>query len=247
MAFKLTAFCTSALVLLMASAPTHAAQRPKIDFDAYTRAIAMSAGHPNEMARWLGLWAYSNGRDQAAREYFERAASYADKPSQYLLSVMDMAGDGGRKDAVEACIWADLAAERGNNEKLLGNREVIWNSLTEEQRKNVVTLGPQFYARYGDAAAIPRTNVAIGRFSHSRTGSRAGGDTGRMNLSFGAGMPASDAKLGNIPEYAISQNVFYAPERVSPSLYWAQQDVGLGRILNGRVTTGDLKQVKPRL
>lgn len=245
MRLKFLAACTSVCVLVAASGTALAGQRPRVDFDTYTQAISMGTGHPNELARWNGLSAYSNGRDKAAREYFERAASYADKPSQYLLSLMNWAGDGGSKDPVEAYIWADLAAERGNNQKLLVNREFIWKSLTDAQRKSVETLGPKFYSQYGDASAMPRANAEIGRFSRSRTGSRAGGDTMKMNISFGAGHPMPRMETeGTVPEYARSQGDFYAEERVNPKVYWAQQDVALRGIVTGRVTAGDLQEVK---
>lgn len=246
---RLATGCSIILALALASGPAAGTERPRIDQDVYTSAIALASGHPNERARWHGLWSYSNGRDKAAREHFEKGAYYGDKPSQYLLSVMAWAGEGGAKDPVEAYIWADLAAERGNHEKLLGIREYIWNSLTEAERARVAELGPIYYRRYGDAVALARTNAQIARFSRSRTGSRAGGDTGRMNLSFGAGKAnptmGCATKNGNSPDFAMSQNDVYSRERVNPGAYWTQQDLVMRSILVGTVKVGDLTEVPP--
>lgn len=242
-----TGFAVS-LALLLACGTASATERPRIDQDTYTSAISLASGHPNERARWHGLWAYSNGRDKAAREYFERAAFYGDKPSQYLLSVMAWAGEGAARDPVEAYIWADLAAERGKHEKLLGIREYIWSTLTEDERARVAKQGPEFYARYGDAVALPRTNAQIARFSRSRTGSRAGGDTGRMNLNFGAGKASNwmscPSKNSTSSEFAMSQNDVYDRARTDPKFYWTQQDLVLRSILTGTGTASDLREVE---
>lgn len=217
----------------------------QMDAETYTAAIRHAAGHPNERSRWHGLWAYSQQRYPAARKHFEQAARYADKPSQYLLSVMHFRGEGGPEDPVEAYIWADLAAERGNSEDLLAARERIWLALTAAQQQAVLERGPGFYATYGDAVAVPRTNSYIARFSRGRTGSRAGGDTGTMTITFGTGTPSNkmEASPGNKPEVKMWQGDFYGAQRTDVSLYWQGQDVALHEILRGNVRVGNLKRI----
>lgn len=244
---KLRARLISPLVICVALFTTNAlaADPYRLDAETYTAAIRQAAGHPNERSRWHGLWAYSQQRYVEARKHFVSAARYGDKPSQYLLSVMHLQGEGGNVDPVEAYIWADLAAERGNSNELLLVREKIWLALTPEQQQSAVKLGSDFYARYGDAVAVPRTNSYIGRFSRGRTGSRAGGDTGTMAITFGAGTPNNQmacASAGNQPETKMQQGDFYNALRTDASLYWKGQDVALRAILVGRVKVGKLER-----
>ena len=247
MSSRISTCGTAVLVLAMACGAASATVRPKIDQDVYRTAVSLAAGHPNERARWHGLWNYSNGQDKAARKYFEQAAYYGDKPSQYVLTVMSWTGEGGSKDPVQAYIWSDLAAERGNHSKLLGIREYIWNSLTEEQRVQVAKLGPVYHQRYGDATAMRRTSSQIARFSRSRTGSRAGGDSGKMHIAFGAGTPLPKMGCeGTEQDFSIAQKHVYGQERVDPRSYWAQQDVAMRSILVGTVTVGEFKETIQR-
>lgn len=235
-------------LLLMSGASTavaSAGDQYRLDPDTYQAALRMAAGHPNERSRWHGLWAYSNGRHREAREYFERAAYYGDKPAQYLLSVMHSAGEGGPRDPVMAYIWADLAAERGTSEPLLAYREQLWAKLSPEQQKRVTEAGPALYERYGDVVAMRRTEHQITRFSRSRTGSRAGGDSGIMSVSFGAGMSKPRMMCeGSKPESAMLQNDFYAQGRTNFADYWKQQDVALRAVLVGDVKVGKLQRAR---
>lgn len=220
-----------------------AGDRPRIDIDLYERGIRAAAGQPNERARWQGLWKYANHRDEAAREDFTRAAYYGDKPSQYFLSLMAAAGEGGARDPVEAYIWADVAAEGGGPPKLLGLRERLWNALTEEQRLRVKEVGPSYYDRFGNVAARPRTNREIMRFLYSKTGSRAGGDTGILGISSGLGRGSP----GSSPDaFIYTQDLFYGAGRVRPTAYWARHEAVLGAVVGGRVRAGDLQDAKSK-
>ncbi|GHA88068.1 sel1 repeat family protein [Cognatilysobacter bugurensis] len=224
-----------------------AKERIHLDLETYQTAISHAAGHPNERSRWHGLWAYSNGRHAEAREYFERAAYFGDKPSQYLLSVMHQSGEGGPSDPVLAYIWADLAAERGTSEPLLAYREQLWAKLSPEEQKRVTEAGPAVYERYGDAVAMRRTEHQIARFSRSKTGSRAGGDSGIMSVSFGGGQPPPRLdcpQRGNKPDSAMSQNDFYARARTNFADYWKQQDVALRAVLVGNVKVGKVQRAR---
>ena len=109
-------------------APANSTRSP---WTTYETALLEASGHPNELNRWHGLWAYQNGRVDEAREHFERAAMYGDKLSQHALTLMYWNGDEGvARDPVVAYVWADLAAERGNSQDLLRLRERIWRELT---------------------------------------------------------------------------------------------------------------------
>lgn len=103
--------------------------------------------------------------------------------------------------------------------------------------------GPAVYERYGDTVAMQRTNREIMRFSRSRTSSRAGGDSGLMDVSFGGGTPYSTGcGIKNKPDRAISQNNFYASARTDLADYWHDQDVALRAIMTGTVKVGKLER-----
>lgn len=221
-----------------------AADPYRLDAGTYAAAIRQSAGHPNERSRWRGLWSYSNHRHAEARKHFERGAYFGDKPSQYLLGVMNMHGEGGDKDPVAAYIWTDLAAERGSREVLL-TREWIWLSLDDAQKRKVQELGPGFHDRYSDAVAMKRTNAQIVRFSRKRTGSRTGGDSGTLTASLGG------FSVGSNCPYATSaslDNAFtadiYASSRTDLDEYWRGQDLVLRNIATGTVRVGGLEVVR---
>lgn len=216
-----------------------------INLDTYEAGLLEASGHPNEVERWHGIWAYDNGRMDEARRHFERAAYYGDKLSQHVLSLMCWNGDGGARDPVRAYIWADLAAERGNNADLLQVRERIWSQLTPPQREQALDDGLAFYRRYGDAAAMPRTNRELRRFLRNRTGSRVGLVTSPVGISLGRPdvfqAAAGGAKLSPGP-YGASGDHFYADARTRADAYWAAEDLNVRTLLRqieqGQVDVG---------
>ena len=69
-------------------------------------------GHPDLSWRLRGREAYAAGDYARARDHFERAARFADKPSQAMLGEMHWNGVGGPRDRALGYAWMDVAAER---------------------------------------------------------------------------------------------------------------------------------------
>lgn len=204
-----------------------------------------SLGHPNELHRWYGLKGYVQERYGYAIDQFERAAYHADKLSQHYLSLIYWHGAGVPVDRVKAYIWADLAAERGSHNLLL-IREKMWSQLTEQQRAQALESGGEYYARYGDEVAKPRTEAAIRRFASEMTGSHLGYRHQRVDVTFGGpiygsfyavgqGMLSSSAAVTG----GAKARVYYADARTRPSAYWQAQN----RLLDGTVKVGEVEAV----
>ena len=191
-----------------------------------------AAGHPDEIWRFRGLYAHRVGRDADAVANFERAASYADKYAQYYLSLMYWHGQGVPRDAVQAYIWSDIAAERGGR-RLLAFRERLWRELTPAQRDAVATRGPAAYAVYGDATTMPRMEVALLRFRAGTTGSRLGYVGSAMNIGLGSAAP------GAVGGFTTGEQL-YAEHRVRADAYWAAKQAELERG-TGRIEVGQIE------
>lgn len=236
---------TTGIAVAQPLLPRHPEYERVINLDTYEAGLLEASGHPNEVERWHGIWAYDNGRMDEARRHFERAAYYGDKLSQHVLSLMCWNGDGGARDPVQAYIWADLAAERGNIADLLQVRERIWSQLTPSQQEQALDDGLAFYRRYGDAAAMPRTNRELRRFLRNRTGSRVGLVTSRVSISLGRPdvfqAAGGGARLTPGP-HGASGDRFYADARTRPGAYWAAEDLSVRTLLRqieqGQVDVG---------
>lgn len=238
---------------LLAS-PALGAQPTLLDADTFDSNMLFAAGHPNERSRLHGIKAYNDGRMGDAHRHFRRGAHYGDKLSQYFLSLIYWHGEGVATDPVLAYIWSDLAAERGN-QPLLAHRESIWASLSSEQRLEATERGIALYDRYGDAAAIPRTNAQIRRFAASKTGTRVGSDSTRMGIALGRARNVGEGEAGgqaNLlipiePLFKVSQATFYGAARTRPSQYWLEQNRILESMLgSGKVNVGEVEPVRDR-
>lgn len=206
--------------------------------------IKRAVNHPNELWRFRGLKAYQRGDDAEAAQRFTQAAKYADKYSQHVLSLMHWHGTGVPQDRVQAYIWSDLAAERGNR-RLLLIREKMWEGLDATQRTQVQARGQEFYALYGDDVAMLRTNreifSAITNSSTGITGSRAGFQT-KLAIAQGAGpyrmgagaMQAAYASVG-----VLNDEGLYGRDRIETERYWRSQD----QLLDSWVDVGPIQQV----
>ena len=243
----LSCLLLSGLLPQAASAAPVAQERERAtNLSIYQSALLQSAGHPNELHRWHGIWAYDNGRYDEAVKQFQHAARYADKYSQHFLSMMHWYGEGTVPDRVLAYVWADLAAERGDNPELLAMREKIWESLTPEQQVQVAIQGETYYARYGDAATLPRINSHIRHFARSQTGSRVGAQTARLDV--GLGRPdiwaaGGSHSLSTQAMRGIEQREFYGNHRTRTDAYWKDQGLML-RTLTGEVEVGEVEKVE---
>lgn len=195
-------------------------------------------GRPNEEARLAALRSYLHGDHSAAAAHFRRAAYYADKYSQHALSLMKWHGLGSEVERVEAYIWADLAAERGRRQLLLV-RERMWQELTAAERKDAQSVGPAYYALYGDQVAQPRAESIMRRFARNMTGSRVGFDGQMLDI---AGRPSGgtfapqvgSAATAYMGSTAATRDQLYGELRSSFAAYWDTQD----QMLDGHVEVG---------
>lgn len=214
------------------------------------RALEVAKGHPNERWRAHGIKAYNSGHPDEAVQYFERAARYADKYSQHRLSLLYWDGEGVAKNRVQAYIWSDLAAERGNR-RFLAIREKMWAQLGAEERAQIEAEGPDYYSRYGDDVGKPKLAKEMKRFARNMTGSRVGYDNSQRSVIGGG--PAMGSFKGTPAQVQSSLAVagFYSNEemygegRVDPERYWQTQDV-LHEPGKGQVDVGELEATDDR-
>ena len=207
--------------------PTHA--DPAID-PALMRAGFLS-GHPDLRFRLLGLDEFKQGKMEDAFKFFQRAAYYADKPSQGMVAEMLWSGQGVAQDKALAYAWMDLAAERGYS-TFLGLRERYWNALDEAERLLAVDEGQAIYSKYGDAAAKPRIATQLRRAKKQVTGSRTG-SVGSLQIYV--------AGPGGFEQ--IDGSKFYEPKYWDPDKYQAWQDAIWMKPRIGRVSVGEVEAV----
>ena len=203
-------------------------------------------GRPNEEFRVQGLKAYQQHRYDEAIRRFEMAADYADKYSQHYLSLIHWHGAGTPVDRVQAYIWSDLAAERGNP-RLLAIREKMWAQLSAQEQARVAHEGVAFYERYGDDIAKPRAEAEMRRFARGMTGSRVGYRNQQLDTGGGPVNGVFGTDVGsNAAAYAISlsgsEDELYGKEGGLRRMdtYWQEQD----RLLDGNVEVGELETVR---
>lgn len=203
-------------------------------------------GRPNEEFRVQGLKAYQQRHFDEAIARFELASGYADKYSQHYLSLIHWHGVGTPVDRVQAYIWSDLAAERGNP-RLLAIREKMWAQLSSQEQARVPREGEAYYARYGDDIAKPRAEAEMRRFARDMTGSRVGYRNQRIETGGGPVNGVFLTEVGsNAAAYAVSvagsPDELYGKEGGLRRLdgYWQEQD----RLLDGTVEVGELETVR---
>jgi len=164
------------LILACLVGLAHAA-KPSPPPDPTRDPVLLSAGflsaHPDLRFRILALEKREAGKLEDAFRLFQRAALYADKPSQAMVAEMLWNGTGIEQDRALAYAWMDLAAERGYRGFLL-LRERYWQELGEAGRERALQEGQAIYARYGDAVAEPRLANILRREKRRATGSRTG-------------------------------------------------------------------------
>ena len=134
---------------------------------------AFLSGHPDLRYRLLGLEKQKRGNLEDAFRFFQRAALYADKPSQGMVAEMLWTGRGTKTDKAMAYAWMDLAAERGYT-IFAAHRERYWNELDRSERSRAIEIGQAVYAQYADVAGEARLAAALRRTRAQLTGSRTG-------------------------------------------------------------------------
>ena len=182
--------------------------------------------HPDQRFRLLGMQARNGGRHAEARDYFRRAARFADKLSQGALAEMYWRGEGGEVDRALAYAWMDLAAERGAR-ILLAHRERYWLALTPSERDRAIAEGEGLYAEFGDKVAKPRLEKLLRTGRRNVTGSRAGW-VGNLSICIDPDM----GKCGAV----VTGEQYYDDRYWLPEQYWQWQD----RILLTPVPTGEV-------
>jgi len=172
------------------------------------------AAHPDQRFRLLGMEARRGGREEEAREYFRRAARYADKLSQGALGEMYWLGEGGGQDRALAYAWMDLAAERGAR-ILLAHRERYWLQLSEDERSRAIAEGERIYTEFGDKVAKPRLAKLLTSARRKVTGSRVG-FVGALAICIDPAM----GKCGAV----VTGDQYYDDRYWVPARYWEWQD-----------------------
>jgi len=227
-------------VLLLAMASTdlalarknNAAPPPDPTQDSLMITAGFLNGHPDLRFRLLALEKRQAGKLDDAFRFFQRAAYYADKPSQGMVAEMLWNGTGTEQDKSAAYAWMDLAAERGY-EGFLELRERYWAGLDEAQRERAITLGQDIYARYGDEAALPRIANEIRRERKNATGSRTGF---AGNVKIYVPGPAGSMEQ-------IDATKFYDDRYWDPKQYQAWHDAIWMKPRVARVDVGSVEQV----
>lgn len=198
--------------------------------------LMLSAGfltaHPDLRYRLLGLDEMKQGKHDDAFRFFQRAAFYADKPSQGMVAEMLWNGQGTERNPSLAYAWMDLAAERGYA-GFVGLRERYWNALTLEQRTRALEEGKAIYAKYGDAAAQPRLATVLRRERRRLTGSRTG---------FAGNVQIYIPGPGGFEQ--IDGSKFYDERYWDPKQYQAWHDSIWMKPRVGRVSVGEMEQVR---
>jgi len=192
--------------------------------------------HPDLRFRLRGLEAMKEREFEDAIKFFQRAAFYADKPSQGMVAEMYWTGQGVPKNPVLAYAWMDLAAERGYV-GFLGLRERYWNALDSGQRVRAVEEGQTLYARYGDAAARPRIAAQLRRGRSQTTGSRTG-FAGNVQIIVPG--PGDSSR-------SIDGTKFYDERYWDPAQYQQWHDSIWSKPKVGRVDVGEIEQVQSRV
>ena len=201
--------------------------------------LMMTAGflswHPDLRYRLHGLEAMKKEEYENAFKFFQRAAFYADKPSQGMVAEMYWNGQGTEKDPVLAYAWMDLAAERGYR-GFLGLRERYWKTLDPRQREEAIERGQAVYARYGDAVAQPRLATQLRRGRKQVTGSRTG-FSGNLQII----VPGPS---GN---QSIDGTKFYDERYWDPKQYQQWHDSIWAEPRVGKVSVGEIEQMESRI
>ena len=192
-------------------------------------------GHPDLMWRMRGRAAYAKGEYAYARDCFERAARFADKPSQAMLGEMHWNGVGGPRDRELGYAWMDLAAER-LYEDFYRLRERYWSRLGPAERERAVRRGQELLRRYGDDRTKPRLAEILVRERPNRIA--VGGFFGNLPI-----IPPSGAGRDSV---TLRYSEYFDDTFWDPEAYFAWQDTIWKTLLTtGRVDVGDPRAVPP--
>jgi len=224
-----------ALLALAVAAPLAQAQstnQGSADEQVITSEAFLSS-HPDLRYRLLGWRAYEKQDFDKAMEHFQRAARFADKPSQGMVAEMLWHGQGTAPNRPLAMAWMDLAAER-KFKLMLANRDRYWSSLSDAERLAAIDLAAPLYAEYGDDVAQPRLERLLRTARRNSTGSRTG-FVGNMRIT----IPGPDGS-----EVTVDGSQFYQEKFWKPEAYWAWQADVWKELPQGRVEVGEMRESK---
>lgn len=185
------------------------------------------SAHPDIRWRTEGLEAHGKRRYERAFDYFQRAARYADKPSQAMLADMLWKGEGVPQNRAKAYAWMDLASERAYGD-FVRLRESYWAQLTEPEREIALAVGRDLFDEYCDEAAKPRLEAKLKKGRKSVTGSRLG-SVGFVEFEIPG--PGGISTRINALEYFDER--YWEPEK-----YWDWQDYAWRAPRQGTVEVG---------
>lgn len=225
------------LSALLSATPAFAGKGPASPADPTQDQLFITAGfltgHPDLRFRLLGLEKHKAGEREKAFRYFQYASFYADKPSQGMVAEMLWTGVGTSQNRALAYVWMDLAAERGY-EGFAGLRERYWAELSESERAQALAAGEDIYARYGDAAALPRIATILRRERRSLTGSRTG-FSGNVRIIVPTATGTTE----------IDGSKFYDDRYWDPAKYQAWQDSVWMKPRIATVNVGEAQSLSP--
>jgi uncharacterized protein len=197
--------------LVLGIAPAQAADTSARDA-AIVSTDAFLAHHPDIRYRLLGLKAYERRQFEDAMRYFQRAARFADKPSQGMVAEMLWNGDGAPVDRIAAAAWMSLAAERGYTMMVL-RRDTFLAALDADERRRSDAACIALMAEFGDAVAQPRLERRLRQELRNVTGSRTG-FVGAVQIL----LPSPTGTM------QIDGSQFYQDKFWKPAEYWRWQD-----------------------
>jgi len=234
MKMRAVVFAASLLVLGVALSPAAFAQgKPAPQPSPEMIQAGFLNAHPDLLWRTRGMDQYRAERFDEAFTRFQRAARYADKPSQGLVAEMYWTGRGVPQDRPLAYAWMDLAAERFWRPFLI-RREIYWQSMSADERKQAIDVGKTLYAEFGDAVAKPRKAQVLRRERGNVTGSRTG-FAGNVSIE----IPSAGGSI------RISGAEFYNPMYWDVDKYWAWQESVWKEARPGLVEVGPVSTPTP--
>jgi len=113
---------------------------------------------PGEYFFLLGASAFEHKDYMHAVEMYKVAASWAYKPAEYNLGIMDALGQGVLADPPRAMAWMALAAER-NDKRYIDARELVYAQLAKEQFDQANMIWRELKKTYGDEVALRRAKA----------------------------------------------------------------------------------------
>jgi TPR repeat protein len=154
-ALVFVAFMIAGTAAYAEDAPDHVTEKELSDAHC---AIGMEKFLPGDYFYCVGAQNYGTEHFEAAQRLFEKAASWASKPAQYVLGVMALNGDHQPMNRPLAAAWFTLAAER-NTPRFTQPLQALSATLTPDERRRADAYLADMKRTYADAVAAPRAET----------------------------------------------------------------------------------------